>query len=483
MMNHLTTIKNQCLVLLVAFYFASNNDVHAQKTVNNQALSSLIDVQADTLAITNVKVVDGTGKPAKADQNIIIINGRIAKLGNTSSVKIPKKVKTINGQGKTVIPGMIMMHEHLFYGKAVSPYYLALQMPVSFPQLYLAGGVTTMRTAGSVEPQTDLTLKKWVKTGKIAGPDIDVTGPYIEREGLMVPEILAIESPLTAEKMVNYWADMGCTSFKVYMNITKEDLAATIATAHKRNIKVTGHLCSVTYREAAELGIDNLEHGFFASTDFIGDKKENKCPGNVNASLTRLAVDSEEMKELMQFLIDKKVTITSTLPVFEPYTGREVIPGGGAAALAAPVLETVKKRYDMMAGKDVEYTELFKKQMAWEKQFVTMGGKLIAGSDPTGAGRVIPGYANRHSLELLTEAGFSFPEAVKITSLNAAEYLGIEKRTGTIEAGKEADLVLINGDPEKNIKEVLNTEIVFKKGVGYDSKKLFEQAAGKVGMH
>ncbi|WP_250253462.1 amidohydrolase family protein [Chryseobacterium sp. Marseille-Q3244] len=483
MMDNLNTLKNKGLTLLTIFYFASTNYVHAQKTVNNSTLSSLVNVQADTLAITNVKIVDGTGKPARTDQNMIIINGKIAKVGNSSSVKIPKKVKIINGQGKTLIPGMIMMHEHLFYGKAVSPYYLALQMPVSFPQLYLAGGVTTMRTAGSVEPQTDLTLKKWINTGKIAGPNIDVTGPYIEREGLMVPEILAIESPLTAEKMVNYWADMGCTSFKVYMNITKEDLAATIAAAHKRNIKVTGHLCSVTYREAAELGIDNLEHGFFASTDFIADKKENKCPGNANASLTRLPVDSKEMKELMQFLINKKVTITSTLPVFEPYTDREVIPGGGEVALAASVLENIKKNYDLVAGKDVAYAELFKKQMAWEKQFVAMGGRLTAGSDPTGAGRVIPGYANRHSLELLTEAGFSFPEAVKITSLNAAEYLGIDKKTGTIEAGKDADLVLINGDPEKNIKEVLNTEIVFKKGVGYDSKKLFEQAAGKVGLH
>ena len=136
-----------------------------------------------------------------------------------------------------------------------------------------------------------------------------------------------------------------------------------------------------------------------------------------------------------------------------------------------------------MVGKDSSGRAMFKKEMAWEKQFVEMGGRLMAGIDPTGAGRVIAGYADRHILELLVEAGFSFPQAVKICSLNAAEYLGREKETGTIEKGKRADLVLINGDPLKDIKAVRNTETVFKNGVGFDSKKLFESVKGKVGLY
>src|ERR1700750_267480 len=99
---------------------------------------------------------------------------------------------------------------------------------------------------------------------------------------------------------------------------------------------------------------------------------------------------------------------------------------------------------------------------------------LMVGIDPTGDGRVIPGYADRHTLELLTEAGFSFPEAVKICTLNAAVYEGIAKNKGTVAMGKRADLVLIDGDPEAHIADVRNTEIVFKNGIGFDSKKLME---------
>jgi hypothetical protein len=185
----------------------------------------------------------------------------------------------------------------------------------------------------------------------------------------------------------------------------------------------------------------------------------------------------------VKFLIEKKVAITSTLPVFEPATGREMIPGDGGAALAPQIKGEVEKNYSASVGKDSSDAALFKKEMAWEKQFVDMGGRLMAGVDPTGAGRTIPGYADRHVLELLVEAGFTFSQAVRICSLNAAEYLGRDKEIGTIAVGKRADLVLINGNPEKEIKDVRKTEIIFKNGIGYDSKKIFDSVNGKVGLY
>lgn len=443
-----------------------------------------ISVNADTLALTHVNIIDGTGGVPKNDQTVIIIKGRIAQIGKTGSVNIPVPAKTMDCSGKTIIPGMVMMHEHLFYGERVAPQYLGIEMPVSFPRLYLAGGVTTMRTTGSVEPQTDINIRDQIKDGKIPGPDIDVTGPYIERSGIPIPEILFIKSPDDAAKQVNYWISNGSTSFKVYMDITKADLEQVVKIAHQNNIKVTGHLCSITYREAADLGIDNLEHGFWVSSDFQKNKKEDQCNSQAqSASINSLDQNSAEMKELMAYLIKKKVTITSTLPVFEPYTDRETFPGDGGEALTPAVKEVIEKSYNGVVGKDSASRAIFKKEMAWEKQFVDMGGKLIAGIDPTGAGRVIPGYADRHILELLVEAGFTLSQAVKICSYNAAEYLGREKEIGTIEVGKRADLVLVNGDLQKDIKAVRNTEIIFKNGVGFDSKKLFDSVKGKVGLY
>jgi imidazolonepropionase-like amidohydrolase len=450
----------------------------------SSAVKQFVNISADTIALVHVNIIDGTGGPVKNDQVIVIIKGRIAKTGDSKNVTIPASAKILDCKGKTVIPGMIMMHEHLFYGESLPPYYLGVEMPISFPRLYLAGGATTIRTTGSVEPTTDLNIKKAIDKGQMAGPDIDVTGPYIEREFLPIPEVQFIRSPEEAGEEVNYWIARGCTSFKVYMDITKDDLKAVVSIAHQHNLKVTGHLCSLTYREAAELGIDNLEHGFIPASDFVTGKKENVCAfGSVTPSLKNLDVNSPAMKDLMKFLIEKKVAITSTLPVFEPNTGREMIPGAGDAALAPQIKEAVEKNYKAQAGKDTSDAVLFKKEMAWEKQFVEMGGRLMAGVDPTGAGRTIPGYADQHTLELLVEAGFSLPTAVKICSLNAAEYLGRDKEIGSVADGKRADLVLIDGDIQKDIRAVRNTEIVFKNGIGYDSKKIFESVKGMVGLY
>lgn len=453
-------------------------------------VKSFIKVQAGTIALTDAKIIDGTGGPIKDHQTIIIKKGLIAAIEKTGEVAIPPDAEIISCTGKTVIPGMIMMHEHQFYGESAPPFYIGMPMPVSFPRLYLAGGVTTLRTTGTADAPTDLNNRDWIREGKIPGPDMDVTAPYIEAAGFPILEILFIKTPHQAAEEVNYWADMGCTSVKLYQDLTRAEAKAAIDAAHKRGLKVTGHLCSVTYREAAEMGINNLEHGFWVCSDFDPDKKKDSVDfEGRNKSLQKLDEHSPAMKSLMAYLIKKNVTITSTLPVFMPFTGREVFPGGADSAVAPQIREHVERAYKLAtgtdSGKSTDSAEIvrYKKELFWEKQFADMGGKLMAGIDPTGHGNVIPGYADRIVPELLMEAGFTLPQAIKICSLNAAEYLGREKEIGSITVGKEADLVLINGDVQKNIKNMRKTEIVFKNGVGFDSQKLFNSVKGMVGLH
>ena len=128
------------------------------------------------------------------------------------------------------------------------------------------------------------------------------------------------------------------------------------------------------------------------------------------------------------------------------------------------------------------YATLFPKGMALERAFARAGGLLIAGTDPTGGGGVIPGYSNQRQLELLVEAGFTPLEAIRIGTLNGATYLGREARVGSIAAGKQADLVVIDGDPSTTIADVRKVETVFKQGVGYDPAKLIASVSGKVGL-
>ncbi|HEY4148588.1 MAG TPA: amidohydrolase family protein, partial [Chitinophagaceae bacterium] len=454
-------MRKQLLTLSASLFLLAAAPLRAQ-TFSNQ-VSQYFSVKADTVALTDATVIDGTGSPAKPHQTLIIINGRIARLGKTGAVAIPAGAKVINASGKTLIPGLVMVHEHLYYTMPFENFFNVAEMPYSFPRMYLAGGATTVRTAGSIEPQTDLNIKYMIEQGKMIGPDMDCTAPYIERRGYDIPSINVIKDSAEAARSVGFWADKGCTSFKMYMHITRGDLVAVVREAHARNMKVTGHLCTVTYREAAEIGIDDLEHGFMASSDFDSTKKADEFDYPVaSRALRALDVNSPKMKDLIHFLIGKKVALTSTLPVFVPNTDREAVPGGGEEALLPEVRERVVNNWKQAQHKDSASAALFKKELVWEKQFYDAGGLLISGTDPTGAGRTVAGYANHTEMELLAEAGFTPEQVVKICTLNGAVYLGRTKEIGTLETGKKADIVLIDGDLSKDIKAIRNTEIVFK---------------------
>lgn len=470
------------LILLAVLLLCFLHYGYAQQF--SRTVQPYVKVQDEVIAITNVKLIDGTGGPVKNNQTIVISDGKIMSVESSASATIPEGAKVIDGTGKTVIPGLIMLHEHIFYPKPFDGVFSVAQMTFTFPRLYLAGGVTTIRTAGSIEPQTDLNIRKWIEQGRMLGPKMDLTGPFIERAGTPVPEVGIIETPEEGVEMVKYWGKRGINSFKVYQNITKEDLQQVVDAAHAMNKKVTGHICSVTYREAAEIGIDNIEHGFFQSSDFVEDKVENFCPAfKRGQALRKLPLESPEMKSLMDFLIAKGVAVTSTLPVFEPYTDREIVPGGGLEAMSPEVRTSLEASHKRRQGRDAASLEHFKKQMAWEKMFYEAGGKLLAGTDPTGAGRTVAGYANQRVIELFIEAGFSITDAIKISSLDGAKYLERDTQVGSVEVGKQADLVLINGDLEADVSMIRKMEIVFKDGIGFDSPKIFESMKGKVGMH
>jgi imidazolonepropionase-like amidohydrolase len=445
----------------------------------SDAVRGFIKIDAPVVSLTNVRVIDGTGAPARAGQVIVIKGGSIAEVGDADGVRPPEGSTVLDLAGRTVMPGLVMMHEHLFYPIGSERFGLFGE---SFIRLYLAGGVTTMRTAGSLRGFTDLELKQLIERGETPGPAIDATAPYLYGS-TAVTQRGAVNGPDDVRRQVAYWADAGATSFKAYMNIRRDELGAAIQEAHERGLKITGHLCSVTYTEAADLGIDNLEHGFMAATDFVADKQPDVCPGEGRGerAVTALEEDGEPFKRLVNKLIDHHVALTSTLTVYETYTpGRPLPPG---LDMLSPRLKqdflTLHAYYASPKTQSL-FTTLFAKELALERAFVKAGGLLIAGTDPTGIGGVVPGYANQRQLELLVEAGFTPLEAISIGTLNGAKYLGRDAKIGTIAVGKQADLVVVTGDPSINITDVRHVEIVFRQGVGWDPTKLLESVKGNV---
>ena len=444
------------------------------------AVRAFIKIDAPVVALTNVRIIDGTGAPAKENQTIVIRGGSIAELGDPSHVKPPEGATVVDLAGKSVIPGLVMVHEHLYYPTAPGVYG---QLAESFTRLYLAGGVTTMRTGGNTNGFMDFKLKQLIDQGQQPGPAIDATAPYLNGPNTFL-QMRDLKDAADARRQVDYWADMGATSFKAYMQITRDELRASVEEAHKRGLKITGHLCSVTYAEAADIGIDNLEHGFVAATDFVADKKPDACPGQAAGQRTIAALDEngEPFKALVKKLVDRKVALTSTLTVFETFTpGRPQPPG--LDVLLPELKEAFERNYQRTsANAQSIYSTLFPKALKLERAFVQTGGLLVAGTDPTGGGGVVPGFSNQRQLELLVEAGFSPLEAIKIGTLNGARYLGRDARVGSIAAGKQADLVVIDGDPSRTIADVRKVETVFKQGVGFDPAKLIASVSGKVGL-
>lgn len=434
------------------------------------------------ILIRDVRLVDGTGAPARTGMSVLIRDGRIAEVG--VGLAAPEGARVIDGAGKTLTPGLVLMHEHMFYPTGRDNYG---EMSFSFPRLYLAGGVTTMRTAGSMSPYADLNLGREIAAGRTPGPDMDVTAPYLNGPGLPILQVNALEGVDDAERVVNYWAAEGATSYKTYMEISRAELGRVIELAHARGQKVTGHLCSVTYREAADLGIDNLEHGFFAATDFVAGKQPDVCPDDrqVQASLAALDPEGPEVQALIRHLVDRGVVLTSTLTIIETLTtGRPMAPEGALELLTPPVRAQYERVYPLVQQRTDEASRnLLANMMRLERAFADAGGTLVAGTDPTGYGGVIPGFSSRRQLQLMLEAGFDFETVVRIASLDGARFLGRDAEVGSIAAGKRADLILIDGDPSTDPAALDRFLYVFKSGVGYYPAVIIRGLRGTVGLH
>jgi imidazolonepropionase-like amidohydrolase len=451
---------------------------------------------AGKLALVHVRVIDGTGAAAQQDRTLLLDGSKIAGIVPGGDA-LPAGYRAIDASGKSVIPGIVGMHDHPYYiaqpnltsdGKGDEPL-LVPQMTFSSPRMYLAGGVTTQRTTGSVEPYTDLNTKQMIDSGTLPGPHMDVTGPYLEGRGSPFIQMHQLPDAAEATRTVDYWADLGVTSFKAYMDITGAELKAAIEAAHARGIKVTGHLCSVTYPEAAMLGIDDLEHGFFVNTQLDPGKIPDVCPKSYGTpTLAAMAPGSVAGAALIKLLVEHHVAVTSTLPVFEDAAPTNaILPQRQLDVLSADARTDYlylhaweDRRSD---SSKAEGAKLWANELAMERAFVAAGGLLIAGPDPTGDGRVLPGFGNQRAIELLVDAGFSPIDAIRIGTLNGATYLGLADRIGSIEVGKDADLVLVGGDPSKKISAIESIDTVFKDGVGYDPAALLASVRGRYGEY
>jgi imidazolonepropionase-like amidohydrolase len=454
----------------------------AQSRTIGPALRPYVSHDASVIAIRNVRVIDGTGAAARDGQTVVIRGERIAAVGPAASTMVPEGAQVIDGGGHTLIPGLVGLHDHMYYSSAAGG---SMKMMLqSYPRLFLGAGVTTVRTAGSTDSYQELNTRAAIERGAIPGPTMFVTGPYLQGPGPGPGAMHAVDSPEDARRMVRYWAEEGVTWFKAYTQISRAALGAAIDEAHKHGVKVTAHLCSVGYREAVGLSIDNLEHGLFANTEFFANKQPDVCPtAGDSAVFAAAGVDNPDVQRTIREMVDRKVSLTSTLAVYETSTPSRVSRDQRVLdALMPEAAQAVARWYDNgRNANDGIARQVLKKTMAFEVAFHRAGGLLAAGSDPCCL-HVIAGYGDQRNYELLVEAGLSPAEAVMVMTRNGARVLGVDREVGSVEVGKQADLVLLQGNLDGSPGVIRNTVTVFRKGIGYDSRHLIDSIKGQVGI-
>jgi imidazolonepropionase-like amidohydrolase len=436
---------------------------------------------APVVALAHVRVIDGSGGPGKDDQTVIIERGRIFAIGGATAVHAPASAQTLDLHGRTVFPGLVGLHEHLFYELEPGGTTSDVLAQRTFARLYLASGVTTIRTAGTLDLDGDARLKRQIDAGQEAGPKIHLTGRYLQGT-------TAGPDPDDIAKQVGMDADRGATSFKAYTTLRASELKAAIDAAHARGLTITGHLCAVGFREAAGLGIDNLEHGIAVDSEFYREKRPDECPdqGKVLGALLRMAPGDAQIRQTIDVLVRDGVAVTSTLAVLESYAIDE-----SDIDPRIPVLISARLRGTFQAARDWRkdrkatgnawwWSDVLRQEMAFERAFVGAGGTLLAGADPTGWGGIVAGYGDQRGLELLVSAGFTPEQAIAIATSNGARFLG-DRTVRSIAEGLQADLVVVRGNPSRHISDVRNVELVFKDGVAYDPDALVAAAAGTLG--
>jgi imidazolonepropionase-like amidohydrolase len=474
-------------VIAGALLIIDMNGKHRLKAIAERAPAFYAKEESTTLVLDHVRIIDGTGAAPRDDQSVVIENGRISYAGPHSGLPKIESAKVLDLAGRTVLPGLVAMHEHLFTtSPSPSRVHTLIEQSTVFPLMYLAAGVTTMRTAGSIAPERDLVVKQKIDQGETVGPEMFLTAPYLEGNPPILADMHGLTNSQEAARVVGYWADRGMTSFKAYMNITSGELQEAALTSHLRGLKITAHLCSIGFREAVDLGIDNLEHGLLTDTEFYSKKRPDVCPdfriylAEYNAQLN---VESTQVQDMIRYLISHHVAITSTLAVFASEFSASRPPEDlqrAAHAMTWKAWRAARQRVKMVPHSKVD--RLLSKEMEFERDFVKTGGTLLAGSDPTGDGSTLAGFGDQREVELLVDAGFTPVDAIKIATQNGAQFLGIGDRVGTVSPGKQADLIIVNGNPAHSISDIEKVEYVFRKGVGYDPTKLRSGIDGVVGL-
>jgi imidazolonepropionase-like amidohydrolase len=436
------------------------------------------------LVLTHVSVVDSTANAVRPDQSVVIVNGRIAAIGPSARIKLPKDARIVDGQGKFLVPGLWDMHVHIA-GLNADP---AWSKQVLLP-LLLANGVTGVRDMGG-DLDTLLTWKREIEAGTLVGPHIVACGPFLVGSGTKTAEQYPIANVEEARAAVRDLKRRGAEFIKIISVPSKEVFFAIADEARKQNIPFAGHLpFQVSAQEASNAGMRSIEHLLYSAFSLSFSSKEDDLRVRLIAAEDKgdsvawekiahesdATYDKEKAAQLFQTLKRNGTWVTPTLASLD-ITAHPEDWSADDPQLAFVPPSLAKQWRDSMQDPEMKVRAAWLARQAANDWRLTgelhhAGIPLLVGSDSLDA-FVIPGESLHRELGELVRAGLTPAEALSAATSGAATFLGREHDTGTIETGKIADLVLLDGSPLESIANTQRVDAVVRAGVYLDRGEL-----------
>ena len=438
--------------------------------VQKEAETDYFALQAEQLThiskvpvvFSNVTLFDALKGKYSKDQTVVVENGKITAVGKSKSVKVPTGAKVVEGTGKVLMPGLWDNHAH--YDPTQGLY-------------HLAGGVTNIKDMANGFDLPD--TKKKVDTDELLGPEIsimsgfiDFAGPYAGPTGKIVK---TLDEGIAA---VNFYADRGYQQVKLYSSIPVDWVKPLAAQAHQRGLKVCGHVPSyMTATRAIHDGYDQLIHMNMIMLNFMGDTLDTRSMGRftkVAARAKNIDLKGAEVQHFMQLLKSKNIVVDPTLAIFEGmFTNDEgKLAHGYESILKQFPAEFRRGLYTgglpTRKGHEADYNQSFDTMLSMLKLFYDNKITFVPGTDD------FPGFALHRELELYSKAGIPNAKVLQSATLVSAQVAGKEKEFGSVEVGKKANLILVDGDPIKNISDIRRVESVMKNGNLYDPKAMYQ---------
>lgn len=419
------------------------------------------------LAIAHANVFDAVAGKAVPGTTIVLEGNRIKAVGPDGKVGIPANAEIIDARGKSVIPGLWDMHVHIGPNEGIQ---------------HLAAGVTSVRDLAN-DHESLQSIRRSIEAGTEIGPRIMMIGIIDGRGPFAGPTKMLIETDAEGKAIVDDYAKWGYEGIKIYSSVKPELVPGLVRAAHARGLRVNGHVpAHMTARQFVEAGADELQHINFVFLNFFDDVQDTRTPARFTSIAERAATldpDSAPVRSFIQLLQQHRTVVDPTVTIFnEMLTARPGEISSDYAAIADRLPPQIRRGLltgglPVPEGKDQRYRDSARALLRMVKRLHDAGIPIVAGTD------ALPGFTLHRELELYVEAGIPAVDALRAATLVPAKVMQRDGEIGSIAPGKLADLVIVEGDPTRNISDVRRTSLVIKDGNVYDPKALYDA----IGVH